>query len=178
MLKDVLDYPTLDEEAEVVRRIDAGIYLAEQTPAVSLADVRRLQALTRAVYLDDTVIRYAVGLAYVTRHAERYLDPALARYVEFGASPRASIAFAQAARARALLAGRDHAVPDDVQALAHRVLRHRIILGFEAVADDVPVERVIDAIITAVRTLTGPTGIPALAAPTRREHPWPPCSPE
>ena len=152
MLKDVLDYPTLDEEAEVVRRIDAGIYLAEQTPAVSLADVRRLQALTRAVYLDDTVIRYAVGLAYVTRHAERYLDPALARYVEFGASPRASIAFAQAARARALLAGRDHAVPDDVQALAHRVLRHRIILGFEAVADDVPVERVIDAIITAVRT--------------------------
>lgn len=87
MLKDVLDYPTLDEEAEVVRRIDAGIYLAEQTPAVSLADVRRLQALTRAVYLDDTVIRYAVGLAYVTRHAERYLDPALARYVEFGEPP-------------------------------------------------------------------------------------------
>jgi len=64
----------------------------------------------------------------------------------------AKAAFAQAARARALLAGRDHAVPDDVQALAHRVLRHRIILGFEAVADDVPVERVIDAIITAVRT--------------------------
>ncbi len=152
MLKDVLDYPTLDEEAEVVRRIDAGIYLAEQTPAVTLADVRRLQTLARAVYLDSTVIRYAVGLAYVTRHAERYLDPALARYVEFGASPRASIAFAQAARARALLAGRDHAVPDDVQALAHRVLRHRIILGFEAVADDIPVERIIDAVIASVRT--------------------------
>ncbi len=152
MLKDVLDYPTLDEEAEVVRRIDAGVYLAEQTPAVTLEDVRRLQELARAVYLDPTVIRYAVGLAYVTRHAKQYLDPALAGYVEFGASPRASIAFTQAGRARALLAGRDHVVPDDVKALAHRVLRHRIILGFEAVADNVPVERIVDAVLAAVRT--------------------------
>ena len=152
MLKDVLDYPTLDEEAEVVRRIDAGVYLTPPSAAVNLEDVRRLQELARAVYLDPTVIRYAVGLAYVTRHATQYLDPAVSRYVEYGASPRASIAFTQAARARALLAGRDHVVPDDIKALAHRVLRHRIILGFEAVADEVPVERVVDAVLAAVRT--------------------------
>ncbi len=152
MLKDVLDYPTLEEEAEVVRRIDAGVYLAEQQSVVTLADISRLQGLVRDVYLDPTVIRYAVGLAYVTRHAKEYLDPAIAPYVEYGASPRASIAFAQAGRARALLAGRDHVVPDDIKALAHRVLRHRIILGFEAVADDVPVERVVDAVVAAVRT--------------------------
>jgi len=152
MLKDVLDYPTLDDEAEVVRRIDAGVYLSEQRPVVTLEDIRRLQAIVRAVYLDEAVVRYAVGLAFVTRHADAYLEPKLARYVQFGASPRASIAFAQAARARAIIAGRDHVIPDDVKALAHRVLRHRIILGFEAVADEVPVENIIDAVVAAVRT--------------------------
>ena len=152
MLKDVLDYPTLDDEAEVVRRIDAGVYLSEQRPVVTLEDIRRLQAIVRAVYLDEAVVRYAVGLAFVTRHADAYLEPKLARYVQFGASPRASIAFAQAARARAIIAGRDHVITDDVKALAHRVLRHRIILGFEAVADEVPVENIIDAVVAAVRT--------------------------
>ncbi|PID96355.1 MAG: AAA family ATPase [Actinomycetales bacterium] len=152
MLKDVLDYPTLDDEAEVVRRIDAGVYLTQQAAVVSLDDVRRLQRITRDVYIDPTVVRYAVGLAFVTRHARQYLDPAVSGYVAFGASPRASIAFTQAARARALLVGRDHVVPDDMKALAHRVLRHRIILGFEAIADNLPVERVVDAVLAAVRT--------------------------
>ncbi len=152
MLKDVLDYPTLEEEAEVLYRIDAGVFLTDQESVVSLQDVRRLQALARRVYVDPAIIRYAVGLVYVTRHAERYIDPALARFIEFGASPRGSIAFAQAARARALLAGRDHVVPDDIKALAHRVLRHRVVLGFEAVAEDVRVETVIDALVSTVRT--------------------------
>jgi MoxR-like ATPase len=152
MLKDVLDYPTLEEEAEVLYRIDAGVFLSDQESVVSLEDVRRLQNLARRVYVDPAIIRYAVGLVYVTRHAERYIDPALARFIEFGASPRGSIAFAQAARARALLAGRDHVVPDDIKALAHRVLRHRVVLGFEAVAEDVNVESVIDALVSTVRT--------------------------
>ncbi len=152
MLKDVLDYPTLEEEAEVLYRIDAGVFLFDQESVVSLEDVRRLQKLARRVYVDPAIIRYAVGLVYVTRHAERYVDPALARFIEFGASPRGSIAFAQAARARALLAGRDHVVPDDIKALAHRVLRHRVVLGFEAVAEDVKVESVIDALVSTVRT--------------------------
>lgn len=152
MLKDHLDYPTLEEEAEVLYRIDAGVFLSDQEAVVSLEDVRRLQLLARRVYVDPAIIRYAVGLVYVTRHAEHYIDPALARFIEFGASPRASIAFAQAPRARALLAGRDHVVPDDIKALAHRVLRHRVVLGFEAVAEDVEVESVIDALVSTVRT--------------------------
>jgi MoxR-like ATPase len=72
--------------------------------------------------------------------------------VEFGASPRGSIAFTQAARARAILAGRDHVVPEDIKALAHRVLRHRVVLGFEAIADDTRVETVVDALVATVRT--------------------------
>jgi len=94
----------------------------------------------------------AVGLVYVTRHSETYIAPDLARYVEFGASPRGSIAFTQAARARAILAGRDHVVPEDIKALAHRVLRHRVVLGFEAIADNTRVETVVDALVATVRT--------------------------
>jgi MoxR-like ATPase len=152
MLKDVLDYPTLEEEAEVLYRIDAGVFREDQKPVVGIDDVMRLQELTRRVYLDPAIVRYAVGLVYVTRHAGTYIAPELARYVEFGASPRGSIAFTQAARARAILAGRDHVVPEDIKALAHRVLRHRVVLGFEAVADDTRVETVVDALVATVRT--------------------------
>lgn len=154
MLKDVLDYPDPAEEAEVIRRIDAGVFLAEakQTAVADLEDVRKLQALTHRVYIDPAIVRYIVGLVYVTRHAEQYIDPQLAEYIEFGASPRASIAFSQAARALALLNGRDHVIPEDVKSLAHRVLRHRIILGFAAVAEQVRVETVIDAVLGSVQT--------------------------
>lgn len=154
MLKDVLDYPTPEEEAEIVRRIDAGVYSPEQAPpaAASLDSVLAVQGTVRRIYLDPAILNYIVGLVFVTRNAAQYIDPRLASFIEFGASPRASIAFSQAARARALLQGRDHVIPEDVKALAHRVLRHRLILGFDAVAEQVPVETVIDAVLAAVQT--------------------------
>lgn len=154
MLKDVLDYPSPVEEAEIIRRIDAGVFLAEATPSAvaSLDQVRTLQAAVKKVYLDPSLVNYIVGLVYVTRHAGAYIDPAMAGLIEFGASPRASIAFTQAARALALLHGRDHVIPEDVKSLADRVLRHRLILGFEAVAQNIRVEKVIAAIVDSVQT--------------------------
>ncbi|WP_285317926.1 MoxR family ATPase [Pseudarthrobacter sp. lyk4-40-TYG-27] len=154
MLKDVLDYPSPAEEAEIIRRIDAGIFTADQKPAAaaSLDAITEIQALARRIYIDPAVINYIVGLVYVTRHASQYIDSRLAGFIEFGASPRASIAFSQASRAVALLNGRDHVVPEDVKSLAHRVLRHRLILNFDAVAEQVPVESVIDAIVAAIQT--------------------------
>lgn len=152
MLKDVLDYPSPAEEAEVLRRIDSGVFTHPPRPVVTLSDVKRLQSLVSRVYVDPAIINYIVGIGYVTRHPADYIEPSLASYVQFGASPRASIAFTSAARARALIDGRNHVVPDDVKALVHRVLRHRIILGFEAAADDLPVERVIDAMVGGIRT--------------------------
>ncbi|MDJ0313953.1 MoxR family ATPase [Arthrobacter sp. H35-D1] len=154
MLKDVLDYPSPAEEAEVIRRMDAGVYLPEATPSAvaTLEQVRTLQATAKKVYLDPSLVNYIVGLVYVTRHAGAYIDPALGGLIAFGASPRASIAFTQAARALALLQGRDHVIPEDVKALAERVLRHRIILGFEAVAEDIRVEKIIAAIVDSVQT--------------------------
>jgi MoxR-like ATPase len=154
MLKDVLDYPSPAEEVEVIRRIDAGVFDADRTPpaAASLDAVVQVQELVKRVYIDPAIVRYIVGLAYVTRNASQYLEPRLANLVEFGASPRASIAFSQAARALALLNGRDHVIPEDVKSLAHRILRHRIILGFDAVVEGVPVEAVIDAVVASVQT--------------------------
>ncbi|MEO7131007.1 MAG: AAA family ATPase [Dermatophilaceae bacterium] len=152
MLKDVLDYPSPAEEAEVLRRIDTGVFDQEPTAVIDLPDVRRLQRLVGRVYVDPAIINYIVGLSYVTRHPQDYIDARLAAYIEYGASPRASIAFTRAARARALIDGRNHVVPDDVKALTHRVLRHRIILGFEAAADEMPVETIIDALVGGIRT--------------------------
>lgn len=154
MLKDVLDYPSPAEEAEIIRRIDAGVFDPGLKPpaAASLDAITEIQELVRRIYIDPAVVNYIVGLVYVTRNAHQYIDARLAGFIEFGASPRASIAFSQAARAVALLNGRDHVIPEDVRSLAHRVLRHRMILNFDAVAEQVPVESVIDAVVGAVQT--------------------------
>ncbi|MCU1544428.1 MAG: MoxR family ATPase [Microbacteriaceae bacterium] len=162
LLKEVLDYPAFAEEIEILTRLEAGVYDIDSTddaddstdvaPAtVSIDDVLFLQAVTKRVFLDDSITNYIVSAVYVTRHAEQYIGADLAGCIEYGASPRASIAFSKAARALALLAGRDHVIPDDVKALRHVVLRHRIILNFEALADNVVPETIIDAVFDAVQ---------------------------
>ena len=152
LLKEVLDYPDFAEEVEILDRIDAGVFDGDRaTGSVSIDDVLFLQDVVKRVYLDSSITNYIVSAVYVTRHAESYITADLAGCIEFGASPRASIAFSKAARALALLDGRDHVVPDDVKALRHVVLRHRIILGFDAIAQDVKPETIIDAIFASVQ---------------------------
>lgn len=153
MFKEILTYPHPREEAEMVRRIDAGVYANHHTPAVaSLGDILYIQDVVRRVYLDPAIIDYITQIVAVTRTPQQYLPAELARLIEYGASPRATIAFCKAARALALLSGRNHVLPDDIKVLAHRVLRHRLILGFEAVAQNVTSEVLIDNIIQVVRT--------------------------
>ncbi|MDM4763497.1 AAA family ATPase [Galbitalea sp. SE-J8] len=151
LLKEVLDYPAFDEELRIVDLVDSGEFERPHAPAATTDDVRFLQRGVRRVHLDPAITNYIVSLVYVTRHAAQYIAPELAAAVEYGASPRASIAFARAARAVALLQGRDHVIPEDVKGLRHVVLRHRIILGFEAIADGIAPETVIDAVVDAVR---------------------------
>ena len=153
MWKVILTYPTPAEEFEVMRRRDAGLYSADYRtpPVMGLDQVRRLQAITAGVYIDDSLIRYITQIVGVTRRPAQYIDPDLARLVEYGASPRATIGFCQSARALALLAGRNYVAPEDITHLAHRVLRHRLILSFEAQALGVTSETVIDAVMNAVR---------------------------
>jgi MoxR-like ATPase len=151
LLKEVLDYPAFAEEIRIVGLVDSGAYDAPAPTDVTTDDVLFLQDAVKRVHLDDAITNYIVSVVYVTRHADQYIAKDLADGIEFGASPRASIAFARAARALALLAGRDHVIPEDVKHLRHVVLRHRLILGFEAIADGIAPETVIDAVFDSVK---------------------------
>lgn len=153
LLKEIVRYPSPEEEVEVMTRIDAGLYDkgAPTATVVSLADIRYAQGVVRHVHMDRTLMLYASQLVDATRRPAETLPPHIARLVEYGASPRATIAFCKAARAHAVLSGRAHVLPQDIAALAHRVLRHRLILGFEAASADVTAEVVVDAVLQAVR---------------------------
>ncbi|MEZ5189934.1 MAG: MoxR family ATPase [Schumannella sp.] len=152
LLKDVLDYPDTEDELEILRRIDSGVFDegAEKPKSVGLDDVLYLQGAAKKVFVQDAVREYLVAIVQATREPSGVISEDLARLVEYGASPRASIAFLHTARALALLAGRAYVIPEDVKALAHRVLRHRVVLTFEADALEITSERVIDAIVAAI----------------------------
>ncbi|GAA1340282.1 MoxR-like ATPase [Arthrobacter roseus] len=152
LFKERLQYPSAAEEAEVVRRVHDGRLEGHMDPVVGRDEILRLQADVPRIYLDASLVEYIVSLVHATRYPGGLLTPELVRMVQWGASPRASIAFSRAARCVALLQGRDHVLPEDIKELAHRVLRHRIILGFEAVAAGVTQDDVVDALLATVRT--------------------------
>ena len=153
LLKTIVDYPSPADEVEMLRRLKSGALESRTVPpVVSRQDVLWLQDLSRRVYVDEALLRYIVQIVHATRHGGDYLPQEQARCLEYGASPRAAIAFVQAACAHALIHGRDHVLPDDVRAMRYMVLRHRLILTFEAVATRVPVEEIIDGIFGAVPT--------------------------
>ena len=148
MLKVVVGYPAPEDELTVVERalddpVDVRRVLAVEELAV-------LRAAVKAVYVDPVVSRYAVALTGATRPTEGPDLGEIGRYVEFGASPRGSIALVTAARALAVIRGRDYVVPPDVVDLAHDVLRHRLVLSYEALAADVAPDMLVDAALGAV----------------------------
>lgn len=153
LLKEILTYPSVDEEVEMLKRLDTGILSQPVTnTSATKEDIVLVQQLVGKVYVDDAVKKYIVSIVDATRQPSKFISPDVAKYVEFGASPRASITFMQVARTIALMNGRTHVVPDDVKLLRHSILRHRIILNFEAVADKVKPETVIDAIFSVIQT--------------------------
>jgi MoxR-like ATPase len=148
MLKVLIGYPTSTEEFVIVERIAAG-----QDSASRALDAEQLAGLQRAadaVFVDPALIEYAVKLSNATRDIGAVGLPELARFITFGASPRASINMILAGRALALVRGREYALPQDLQEIAHDVLRHRLVLSYEALADGVTPDDVIDRILEAV----------------------------
>jgi len=154
LLKEIVEYPSPAEEYEILNRIDSGVLNPDRhvPGAISLDDVQELQQITSRVYVDPAIRNYIVQLAYVTRNPAPYIGEERARFIKYGASPRASIAFLQASRALALLNGRTHVLPEDVRELRHLVLRHRVLLTFEADAEGVRSEEIIDQIFASVPT--------------------------
>ncbi|MGX1792165.1 AAA family ATPase [Microbacterium sp. NPDC055312] len=154
LLKAIVEYPSPAEEFEILNRIDSGALDPDRhvAGAISLDDVHDLQDIASRVYIDPAIRNYIVQIAYVTRNPAPYIGEERARFIKYGASPRASIAFLQASRALALLNGRTHVLPEDVRNLRHLVLRHRVLLTFEADAEGVRSEDIIDQIFASVPT--------------------------
>jgi len=148
MLKLKLDYPTLEEEREILDRM-SGARIPETRPVVDLDQIERAREAMHAIYVDDRVKDYAVRLVHATREPGAYkLD--LEGLLQYGASPRATLYLVAAARAHAFLKGRGFASPEDVKAVGPDVLRHRLILSFEAEAESVTSEEVIQRVFDAV----------------------------
>ena len=148
LMKVVLDYPTPAEEVEIVQRMGTAAPRASQV--IELGTVQRLQKSVDSVYVDRSVLEYAVNLVLCTRTPENYGLPELRTYIELGASPRASIGLVRGGRALALLRGRNYLTPQDVFDVAPEILRHRLLLSYEALAQDIDVEQVLTRILSTV----------------------------
>jgi MoxR-like ATPase len=144
-----VQYPTIDEEVAIVKGT-TSLHVAEATPVLSREDVVRLQDLVRGVPVADTVIRYAASLVAATRIGGGQPIESIHRYISYGASPRASQFLVLGAKARAVLAGRYHVDFSDIQALAHDVLRHRLVLNFHARAENLDADAIVDRVLAAV----------------------------
>lgn len=149
MLKVVMDYPTLDEEKLIIRENLEGA-LPEITPVVTADDILAAREVVRKVYIDEKIEQYIADIVFATRYPDRYGLPNLKGLITFGGSPRASISLAKASRAYAFIKHRGYVIPEDVRAVAHDVLRHRIGLSYEAEATNVTAEEIISEIINKV----------------------------
>ena len=151
LLKEVITYPTPVEELEVLSRIDSGQMTSQASVApITLDDVRTLQEARRRVFVHETLKAYIVDIVNTTRGAGPNPLPGWNNYVRVGASPRGGIALMQIAQAIALMSGRNHVMPDDIKEMRYGILRHRIIRTFDALADNVSIEGLIDAVFNAV----------------------------
>jgi MoxR-like ATPase len=148
LMKVVIDYPAPGEEIEIVQRM--GTNPPEASEVVSVAEIRRLQRAAEAVFVERSVMEYAVNLVLCTRTPENFGLPELRTYVELGASPRASIGLIRAGRALAMMRGRSYLTPQDVFDVAPEILRHRLLLSYEALARDIDVEAVLARVLGTV----------------------------
>jgi MoxR-like ATPase len=149
MFKVLLDYPDIDEERKILDRMAFTSPEIQIKPVVTLDDILRTRKLVDQIHVDDKIRDYIVKVVFATRKPQDYqLD--LKHFIQFGASPRATIYLTLAAKAWALLQGRDYVVPEDVKNIGPDVLRHRIILTYEAEAQAVTTDAIIKKIFNAV----------------------------
>jgi MoxR-like ATPase len=154
LLKVIVDYPSRDEELQILNttlngQIAAALPDMEKVP---VTDISKLQKYAERVTVDDSIKNYIINIITTTRNPRELIDAGLARYVEYGVSPRGGIALMKIAQALALIDGRAYVTPDDVKRLRYGALRHRIILNYEAAADEVHPEAIIDAIFAKIQT--------------------------
>ena len=152
MIKEKITYPTAEEEIYIMNKIEDGSINTVKPAVLTLEDVDKVQDIAELVYVDPSVKKYIADIVTATREPAAHIDKKFADYIRIGASPRATINFLKIAKASALIHGRTFAVPEDVKSMAHQVLRHRIALGYAAVADNVSAESLIDMLVDKVPT--------------------------
>lgn len=149
MLKVVIGYPTIEEEKKIMRE-NLAKSLPEVRPVSTAQEIIKAREVVRQVYIDEKIEQYIADLVFATRYPENYGLKELKDMITFGGSPRASINLAKAARAYAFIKRRGYVVPEDVRAVAHDVLRHRIGLSYEAEANNITAEEIVSQIINKV----------------------------
>ena len=149
MLKVIVDYPKKEEEKLIVRMNNTGEF-PKACPVIKPEDIVRARKVVRDVYMDEKIERYIVDIVYATRTPAEYGLQELTSLVSYGASPRASISLSMAAKAYAFIKRRGYVIPEDVRAVCNEVLRHRIGLTYEAEAENVTTEQIIEKVINAV----------------------------
>ncbi len=148
MMKVVVDYPSEQEEFVIVERVAGGF--AAVRPVVTVPQLIELRQQVEKVYVDPSLIEYAVRLANATREPKKFGVPDIARFIMYGASPRASINLIITARALAFIRGRDYVVPQDVVDMVLDVMRHRLVLSFEALSEGVSSDTILKKILERI----------------------------
>ena len=149
MLKVVIGYPTLEEEKLIIRQNIKGEY-KKVLPVTTAEEILKARAVVEEVYIDEKIEQYIADIVFATRYPEKYGLAELKDLITFGGSPRASISLAKAARAYAFIKRRGYVVPEDVRAVVHDVMRHRIGLSYEAEASNITSEEIILKIVNKV----------------------------
>ena len=150
MLKVIVDYPQKDEELDIVKRMARNAAIPAVNPVITAEDIRRARQTVDDIYIDEKIHKYIVDLVFATRDPKAVNLADIADLIQYGASPRASIFLAMAGKAQAFIAGRGYVTPEDIRTVIWDVMRHRIILTFEAEAEEVTVEEIIRRIIETV----------------------------
>ena len=149
MLKTVINYPKLEEEQLIIRANLKGTF-EKVNPVVTLEQIREAQKAVREVYMDEKIEKYILDIIFATRYPDRYELDELIPFISFGASPRGSINLATAAKCYAFIKRRGYVIPEDVRAVIRDVLRHRIGITYEAEAENVTSEDIIDKIVNKI----------------------------
>jgi len=150
MLKVVIGYPTKEDEKRIIRSNISPGGFAKVNPIVSTQDIIKARKVVREVYMDEKIEQYIIDIVFATRFPEQYKLAKYKNFIGFGASPRASINLALAAKAYAFIKRRGYVIPEDVRAIAHDVLRHRIGLTYEAEAENITSEQIVTGILNAI----------------------------
>ena len=152
MLKVLISYPNLDDEKHIIDLALNNMDVSQKVSMViSIKELDEIKNILHTIYLDEDIKDYIVRLVNATRRPSEYSLKDIEKYIEFGASPRATIYLAQASRVYAILDGRDYVIPPDVNAILNEVLRHRIILSYEAEVEDISPEMIISRITSKVK---------------------------